>query len=127
MPLIHFNDKTGDDLVHTNFVGGMLAGRYIADQMPFFGFNRVMSAGDHLINASIALRCRALDRFYLSALAGAISSEDSILNLLRNPLPEAWALGAEAGYDTFAGPIKFNVHWSDAQGWGAYFSIGYDF
>ena len=125
--IIHFNDKTGDDLVHTNFVGGMLAGRYIADQMPFFGFNRVMSAGDHLINASIALRCRALDRFYLSALAGAISSEDSILNLLRNPLPEAWALGAEAGYDTFAGPIKFNVHWSDAQGWGAYFSIGYDF
>ena len=125
--IIHFNDKAADDLVHTNFVGGMLAGRYIEDQMPFFGFNRVMPAGDYLINATLGLRYRAADRFYLSALAGAISSDDAIFNLLKNPLPEAWALGAEAAYDTFAGPIKFNVRWSDTQGWGAYFSIGYDF
>ncbi len=123
----HFGEEVVDDLAHTNFAGGTLAGRYIEDQLPFFGFNHVVATGDYLIDATTALRFRAADRFYLSALAGALLFDDSLTGLISNPLPDTWALGAEAAYDSFAGPIKFNVHWTNTLGWGASLSFGYDF
>ena len=56
-----------------------------------------------------------------------IITDNEIPNLLRNPLPDIFAFGAQAAYDTIIGPVKLNVHWSNTQGWGAYLGVGFDF
>ena len=121
----HFGEEVIDGILHTNYVGGVLPARYTEDQLPFFGLNHIQIAGDYLVDAVVALRCRPINNFYLSGLGGFLLQGDSIGDLFTNPLP--WALGAEAAYDTIAGPVRFNVHWSNSQGWGAHLSFGFDF
>lgn len=123
----HFGEEAVDGLIHTNFIGGGLAERFADDQMPFFGINTLLAAGDYLVNSVLELRWRALGNLYFSALAGAVSHDNSLGDLFRNIRPDTWALGLEGAYDTFAGPVKLNLHWSNIQGWGAYVSLGFDF
>ncbi len=123
----HFGSEVVDGLYHTNFAGGTLAGRYTDDQVPFFGVNHVIATGDYLVDATLGLRIQAVDKLYVTALAGALVYDDRIGALLTHPLPDIWAVGAEAAYDTFAGPVRFNVHWSNPLGWGAHLSFGFDF
>ncbi len=123
----HFGEEVADGVAHTNFVGGSLAARYTEDQVPFFGLNNIMATGDYLVDAVASLRWNPLENLYFSALGGVLIHENSIGELISHPLPDTWALGAEAAYDTIAGPVKFNLHWSDSQGWGAYLSFGFDF
>ena len=123
----HFGEEMVDGLFHTNFVGGALAGRYADDQVPFFGTNTLLAAGDFLIDSMLELRWRPLGNLYFSALAGALSYDDRLGELFRSLRPDIWALGLEGAYDTFAGPVKLILHWSNIQGWGAYISLGFDF
>ena len=123
----HFGEKAHDGLIHTNFAGGRLAGRYTEDQIPFFGFDHVYMLGDLAINAVTELRINPLRNLYLSALGGVIITDDKPLALLKNPLPDVFAFGAEAAYDTIVGPVRLSVHWSNAFHWGAHMSLGFDF
>ena len=123
----HFGEEVVDGVFHTNFVGGSLAARYSADQVPFFGLNNILATGDYLIDAVASLRWNPLNNLYVSAMGGVLIHDNSIGGLLSNPLPDTWALGAEAAYDTIAGPVRFNLHWSNMQGWGAYLAFGFDF
>ena len=123
----HFGEKAVDGLIHTNFAGGVLAARYTEDQLPFFGINHVLPLQDYLADATLELRYNAADKLYFSALAGVLVTDDKIGGLLKNPLPDIFAVGLQAAYDTIVGPIRFNVHWSDTQGWGAYLGVGFDF
>ena len=125
--ITHFGEKAHDGLIHTNFAGGRLAGRYVEDQMPFFGFDHVYMLGDLVINAVTELRFNPLRNLYFSALGGVILTDDEVLDLLKNPLPDVFAFGAEAAYDTIVGPIRLGVHWSNAFHWGAHISLGFDF
>ena len=123
----HFGEKMVDGLIHTNFTGGVLAARYTEDQLPFFGINHVLPLEDFVVDATLELRFNPMEKLYFSALAGVIPADDEIRGLLTNPLPDIFAFGLQAAYDTIVGPIKFNVHWSNTQGWGAYLGVGYDF
>ena len=125
--IMHFGDPSGDDLIHTNFVGGALPGRYVEDQLPFFGLNHVLATGDYLVNATAGMRFSPVDKLHFTGMAGFLFYDDTIRGLLSTLRPDCWALGAEAAYDTIVGPFKFNLHWSSFQGWGAYLSLGFDF
>ena len=123
----HFGEKDHDGLIHTNFAGGRLAGRYIEDQMPFFAFDHVYILGDYVINGVAELRFNPIGNLYFSTLGGIILTDDKPLGLLKNPLPDVFGFGAEAAYDTIVGPIRLGVHWSNAFHWGAHLSLGFDF
>ena len=125
--IMHFGEPNENDLIHTNFVGGAIAGRYIEDQLPFFGFNHVLATGDYLINATAGLRFTPVDKLHFTGLAGFLFYDDTIGGLLSTLRPDCFAIGAEAAYETVVGPIRFNLHWSSFQGWGAYLSLGFDF
>ena len=123
----HFGEKAVDGLFHTNFVGGVLARRYTEDQLPFFGINHVLPMQDYLADATLELRYSPADKLYFSALAGVLVTDDKIGGLITHPLPDIFALGLQAAYDTIVGPVRFNIHWSDTQKWGAYLGVGFDF
>lgn len=125
--IMHFGDTRQDGLIHTNFVGGALAGRYVEDQVPFFGLNHVFATGDYLIAAAAGLRFTPVDKLHFTGQAGFLFYDDTIGGLFSSLRPECLAFGAEAAYETLVGPLKFNFHWSNFQGWGAYLSLGFDF
>ncbi len=125
--ITHFGDSSHDGLIHTNFVGGAIAGRYVEDQLPFFGLNHVFATGDYLLNATAGIRFSPVDKLHFTGLAGFLFYDDSLRGLFSSFRPECWAVGAEAAYNTIVGPFKFNLHWSNFQGWGAYLSLGFDF
>ena len=123
----HFGEEVVDGLFHTNFVGGSLAARYADDQVPFFGMNTVLATGDYLLDLVLEARWNPLENLYVSAMAGSLHYDNGIGALIKDLRPDVWAFGLEAAYDTFVGPIKFNVHWSNIHKWGAYLSLGFDF
>ena len=125
--IVHLGDKAHDGLIHTNFAGGRLAGRYTEDQVPFFGFDHVLMLGDLSFNGTAELRVNPLKNLYFSALGGLIITDDKPLELLKHPVPDVYAFGAEAAYDTIVGPIRLSLHWSNAFRWGAHVSLGFDF
>ena len=123
----HFGEEMVDGLFHTNFVGGSLAARYADDQVPFFGLNTLLAAGDFLVDTVLELRWRPLGHIYLSAQGGILSYANRFVDLFKTPWPNVWALGLQGAYDTFAGPVKLDLHWSNIHGWEAYVSLGFDF
>lgn len=114
-------------VLHTNFVGGAMAGRYTDSQIPFFGIDNVVMADEYLAAATVEFRFSPIRKFYISALAGMVESNDGGSTFISEFNPDYWAFGTELAYDFVAGPIKLNCHWSNRNQWGFYASIGFDF
>ena len=87
----------------------------------------MLEVDDYVADLTMELRFNPVEKLYFSALAGVIVTDNEIPGLFKNPLPDIFAFGAQAAYDTIVGPVKFNVHWSNTQGWGAYLGVGFDF
>ena len=114
-------------VLHSNFVGGAISGRYTDSQIPFFGIDNVTVADEYLCTATMEFRYNPIRKFYVSALAGLVESNDSASRFIPEFSPDCWAFGAEIAYDFVAGPIKLNCHWSRPYKWGLYASFGFDF
>ena len=114
-------------ILHSNFVGGAISGRYTDSQIPFFGIDNVTVADEYLCTATMEFRYNPIRKLYVSALAGLVESNDSASRFIPEFSPDCWAFGAEIAYDFVAGPIKLNCHWSRPYKWGLYASFGFDF
>ncbi len=114
-------------IMHINVVGGDFPGRYVEQQVPFFGINHTILASDYLASAVLELRCNPYKKFYVSALAGALESSSAIDTFITGFDPDCAAFGLELGYNFIGGPVKLQGHWSKAYRWGIYAAIGFDF
>jgi len=123
----HFGEEVVDGLFHTNFVGGVLPGRFADDQIPFFGVNSLLATGDYIIDLTAKVRWNPIKNLYFSAQGGMLVYDDSLGALFRDFGPDVWAVGLEGAYDTLLGPVKLDIHWSNVHKWGAYISLGFDF
>ena len=123
----HFGEEVVDGLFHTNFVGGVLPGRFADDQIPFFGVNSLLATGDYIIDLTAKVRWNPIKNLYFSAQGGMLVYDDSLGALFREFGPDVWAVGLEGAYDTLLGPVKLDIHWSNVHKWGAYISLGFDF
>ena len=123
-----FNGAENTSAIHANYVGGMLPGRYVEYQLPFFGINGLMISQDMTATLTLEMRTNPFKDVYVSALGGYLKSAEDIKDMTIGDMkPDCWAVGLEAAYDSIIGPIRFNVHWSDYQKWGFYASLGFDF
>lgn len=128
-------DITGSDghtynglsLLHNNFIGGAIQGRYTENQVPFFGINNTVLTGEQLGSASLELRYNPYKKLYVSALAGVVKSSDRLFDKDEDLKPDFYAFGVAAGYNLGIGPLKMDVHWNQVHKWGVYVSFGYDF
>lgn len=117
----------GVSLLHCNFIGGVVPGRYTDSQVPFFGIDNVLLAEEHLATASLELRVNPYKKLFLSALAGFVQSKDKFAEMFGSFDPEFYAMGISAGYNSSVGPLRLDVHWNQVHKWGLYVSFGYDF
>lgn len=112
---------------HQNFVGGSVAGRYIDQQMPLVGTMNMVNLNNFTGVVNLDFRFNVSKNFYLSMRSGAARGDENISAFLKTLKPDIYAFEAQAAYDSFIGPLKFNVMWSNAMHWGVGFSLGFDF
>lgn len=129
LPEIHYRSVFGEpySYLHYNYLGGAIAGRYVDQQIPFAGFGHMMMMRDHLATASLELRLQPASNFFLSLTAGAARDAATFPDLFQNPTPTVLGAAFQAGYNSFLGPLKLSLQWSDLYRWGAYLSLGFDF
>ncbi|MCQ2073852.1 MAG: patatin-like phospholipase family protein [Bacteroidaceae bacterium] len=122
-------DEQEYSIMHNNFVGGSVKGRYVGQQKTFVGFGNMAYARNQAVTANLDMRFKLAKKLYLSALLGAIRDKDYFSELFSGITPTCWGCGMEVAYRTFVGPVKANIHWNDSgdRSWGYYISAGFDF
>ena len=125
--VISTGSKLDLSILHANFIGGHLPGRYMETQIPFFGVNNVLMMDEFVSVANLGIRYNPFKKAFLSLRGGLVNSSDNFNEMLGSITPEIYAIGMEAAYNFAAGPVKLDIHWSNLTGWGLYASFGFDF
>lgn len=130
IPDFHLRNVLGDEfsIAHLNYVGGDVAGRYMEQQIPFIGFGDAIATDRHTAVLNLYLRFNPVKNLFFSAIGGYIKTEEDFRDMMTEYRPDYFGAGLEVGYNTIAGPVKANVHWSDMnRKVGFYISMGLDF
>ena len=115
------------NFIHTLAAGGTLAGRYIDNQIPFFGFSQGFYVCDSFAaTAQLDVRFRLNHKNFLTVRGGMFQNKSTLADLVRTPL-SAYAFGAEIGQKTIFGPMKLGAQWCDKTGFSVALSAGFDF
>jgi NTE family protein len=115
------------NFMHTLGAGGTLAGRYIDNQIPFFGFNvGFHTCGNFAATAKLDLRYRINHKNFLT-IRGGVFQDKYYLKELVTTKPTAYAFGAEIGQKSIVGPMTLGVQWCDMTGFSVALSVGFDF
>ena len=112
---------------HVLSAGGILGGRYVECQIPFFGISSGMDVYDGILfSAQFDMRYRLSHKNYLSLKSQILQNADTVKGMFSHD-PTAYAFGAEFGRKTMAGPFKVGGFWSNNTGFGLNLSFGFDF
>ena len=115
------------NFIHTLAAGGTQAGRYIDNQIPFFGFSQGFYVCDNFAaTAQMDVRFRLNHKNFLTLRGGVFQNKSVLADLVRTR-PTAYAVGAEFGQKTIIGPMKLGAQWCDKTGFSVALSIGFDF
>ena len=115
------------NFIHTLGVGGLLAGRYVDNQIPYFGFNTGYHAcGNYAASMQVDLRYRINHKNYLTLRAGMFQDKDKLPEVI-NTAPTAYAFGLELGQKSILGPMMFGLQWCSIRGVSVSVSVGFDF
>ena len=112
------------NLMHTLTAGGTIAGRYMENQIPFFGY----SISFHMLEQFAAmfrtdLRWAISHVNYVSLQGAILQDSETFKGMWHKPLT-AYTIGAEFGRKTVAGPLQLGLHWCNDAGFGATLSFG---
>ncbi|WP_251619890.1 patatin-like phospholipase family protein [Odoribacter lunatus] len=111
---------------YLNNMGGMVAGRYFSQQLPFVGIHRLEMAENSLLVGSVKFRYRLGRKNYLTAVVNYAKQKDNFFDILSGS--DIWGGGISYSYNTLIGPVDL---WLDMSNWnktvGVYFNLGYYF
>lgn len=112
---------------HIVGVGGFLPGRYVENQLPFFGFATGYRECRPISGvAQLDLRYRFGRVDFLTLRGGLFNDDYNLGDFFRSD--PVYAFGIEYSRQSIAGPLKFAVQWCNiVSGVSAFFSVGFDF
>lgn len=112
---------------HRLTAGGILAGRYMENQLAFFGIARgVRYSSGFLATAQLDLRCRMFTKNYLTLKGAVLSDAPGFRGLFQGAAP-VYAIGLDFARKTVVGPLCLGGFWNSSTGWGASLSFGLNF
>ena len=115
------------NFIHTLGAGGEVAGRYVDNQIPYFGFNTGFQAcGSFAGSTQLDLRYRINHKNFLTLRAGMFHDTEELIELV-NTKPTAYAFGLEIGQKSILGPMKLGVQWCSIRGVSVALSVGFNF
>ena len=110
----------------TNILGGDMRGRYLEQQIPFVGLNDMAIMRNHLLVGRLDARYKLFKNQYVSLMGNVAYDFSSFKTIGEGRLFTGVGLGY--AYDSIAGPLKAQVHWSSVtKRVGLYLSFGYNF
>lgn len=109
-----------------NAVGGSLSGRYLDQQIQFYGINKLAAMKNILTVYRADFRVKIARNHYASAIAN-YARDSNVFKEYANG-PGHCGLALEYSYDTIVGPLSVNINWSSiTRKPGFYISAGFDF
>ena len=123
-----------------NIVGGTEMGRYIDQQIPFIGLNKISLAFNNVGIARLDIRTRLFGNHYLTAMFNYARSGIDLKNFFKERetllwenmydynASNWWGAGVRYSIDTKLGPLSFDVSSSNiSKKVNLYFNFGYYF
>lgn len=122
----------GEDvpLIYSNYIGGTMNGRYMDQQIAFYGIDNVAMMRKDLAILRGNFRFRLSQSNYITAIFNYAASADSLLDFADSEGNVSTVCGAalKYTYNSVLGPISADLHWStQSNRLGAFLSIGFDF
>ena len=103
-----------------------MRGRYLEQQIPFVGLNDMVVMRNHLLLGRLDARYKLFKNQYVSLIGNVAYDFSSFEMIEEGRLITGFGLGY--AYDSIAGPLKAQVHWSSlTKRVGLYLSFGYNF
>lgn len=123
-----------------NIIGGAEMGRYIDQQLPFIGVNKISLAFNNVAIARTDIRTRLFKNNYLTAMVNYARSSVDMDNFFKKAddlqwgdlydynASNWWGAGLRYSIDTKMGPLNFDISSSNiSRNVNLYFSLGYYF
>ena len=123
-----------------NVIGGSEMGRYIDQQLPFIGVNKISLAFNNVAILRTDVRTRLFRNHYLTAIVNYARSGVDLKNFFKERdelkwgdlyeynASNWWGAGVRYSIDTKLGPLSFDVSSSNvSKSVNLYFSLGYYF
>lgn len=111
---------------YLNYMGGEVAGRYTAQQLPFTGIHNLQIFDNTVLVGDLKLRYRLGTNHYVYAKVNYAKQKDDFFDILGGD--DIWGGGVGYSYDSLIGPIDILF---DLSNWdnklGFYFNLGYYF
>lgn len=129
IPTLYFRSLFGGvtTFPYGNFMGGVEAGRYFQQQIPFIGFDHTERFNRTLGIARLDFRVRLWSKHYAS-LIGNVARESNTIGNMFTDGRNIWGGGIMYTYSTPVGPIDLLFDTSSLhKGVGVYFNFGYYF
>lgn len=109
-----------------NFVGGTIAGRYVRQQLPFYGIHNFELFDNSLLGVKLDVRVGLWNRMYGSLKFNYMKHHDDFFNINHGQDVVGGALCYS--YDTVIGPLDLMIDWSNRnKEFGFYLNMGYYF
>lgn len=118
----------GQDIpvAYFNAIGGSMVGRYVDQQMPFVGINKLAVMKNILTMFRTDFRVKVAKNHYVKGIINYARDCDTFADYTKGL--GYFGAAAEYSYDTILGPLSANIHWSNFTGKvGFYISAGYNF
>ena len=110
-------------LLHCMGAGGIQGGRYLENQIPFFGYSTSFyMLEDLVLQEQLDLRYQFGHANYASLQVASLQNGMDFGWAFRNYIP--WAVGLEYARKTIAGPLRLGIHWCNDTGFGTTLSFG---
>lgn len=128
IPSFNFRFLFGDSapLPYLNAMGGTIPGRYVSQQIPFYGLNNIAIMNRILTSFRADFRFKLAKNHFLTGIFNYARDSDTFKTYLQGQ--NTYGAAIEYSYNTFFGPITTNLHWSSlTEKLGFYLGIGYNF
>ena len=128
MPAVYGRVLIGKDIPfpYLNCMGGEVAGRYMSQQMPFYGIHNLQLFDNSLLVGRMTLRYRLWSKHYVSLSGNYAKQENNFFDILNGT--NLWGGGLNYSYNSIVGPIGVTF---DLSNWdkklGVYFNLGFYF
>ena len=128
MPAVYGRVLIGKDvaLPYLNCMGGEVAGRYVSQQLPFYGIHNLQLFENSVLVGRMALRYRLGMRHYVILTGNYAKQAENFFKLFQGD--DIWGGGASYAYNSIIGPISVTF---DLSNWdkklGVYFNLGFYF
>ena len=128
LPALYGRVLIGRDIAipYLNYVGGEVAGRYMNQQLPFYGIHNLQVFDNSVVVGRLQLRYRLGMRHYITLTGNYARQSESFFDILKGD--DVWGGGAGYAYNSIIGPISVTFDMSNwDQKLGVYFNLGYYF